>query len=105
MENNRLEDLNINELSTALKLIAEPSRLKILSSLNLNCQPVADIVTATEIGQTTVSFHLKLLREAGMVRPKRMGNQIFYCLPDQKLVDLICHFNQWMENRQTFKAV
>jgi ArsR family transcriptional regulator len=60
---------------------------------------VSDIVAATGLSQTNVSFHLRALREAGLVRPERRGAFIFYCLPDAKLLGLLDDLQVWMERR------
>ena len=78
---------DVNHLSKILKLLSEPNRLKIIYSLNLECRPVSDIVKETGLSQTNVSFHLRLLREAGVVRPERKGAFIYYCLPDTALLN------------------
>lgn len=87
------------KLAAAFKLLSEPNRLKIISSLNMECRPVSDIVKDTGLSQTNVSFHLRLLREAGLVRPERKGAFIYYCLPDAKLLEHIENFRQWFEHR------
>lgn len=88
---------SIKRLSEHFKLLSEPNRLKILCSLGLECRPVSDVVNATGISQTNVSFHLRLLREAGLVRPERRGSFIYYCLPDPELLQLVEEFRNWLE--------
>lgn len=90
-------DGSIKRLSGHFKLLSEPNRLKILCSLGLECRPVSDVVNATGISQTNVSFHLRILREAGLVRPERRGSFIYYCLPDPELLRLVDDFRDWME--------
>ncbi len=90
-------------LGEIFKLLAEPNRLKIICNLGLECQPVSDIVTATGLSQTNVSFHLRLLREAGLVRPERKGAFIYYCLPDAKLLEHMDNFRHWLEQLDTTK--
>ena len=89
---------SIKDLSGLFKLLAEPNRLKILCSLGLECRPVSDIIEATGLSQTNVSFHLRALREAGVVRPERRGAFIYYCLPDPELLQLLDDFRGWMED-------
>ncbi len=91
-------DGSIKRLSGHFKLLSEPNRLKILCSLGLECRPVSDVVSATGISQTNVSFHLRILREAGLVRPERRGSFIYYCLPDPELLRLVGDFRDWMES-------
>jgi len=87
----------VKSMSELLKLLSEPNRLKILCNLGLECRPVSDIVNGTGLSQTNVSFHLRLLREAGLVRPKRKGSFIYYCLPDASLLEHLEHLRIWMQ--------
>lgn len=64
-----------------VKLLAEPNRLNILCHLGTECRPVSDIVSETGLSQTHVSFHLRALREAGLVRPQRQGAFIYIVWP------------------------
>jgi len=97
MSKNTYDCGSIKALSELFKLLAEPNRLKILCSLGLECRPVSDIIEATGLSQTNVSFHLRALREAGLVRPERRGAFIYYCLPDPELLRLLDDFRGWME--------
>ena len=91
---------SIEDLSELFRLLAEPNRLKILRNLGLECRPVSDIIESTGLSQTNVSFHLRALREAGLVRPERRGAFIYYCLPDPGLLGLLDDFRGWMENHR-----
>ena len=86
-------------LGAILKLLGEPSRLRILHALGVDCRPVNDIVHATGLTQTNVSFHLRLLRQAGLVRPERRGPFVYYCLPDGRLLDILDYLAAWIETR------
>ncbi len=90
----------VKRLSELFKLLAEPNRLRIICSLGLECCPVSDIVTSTGLSQTNVSFHLRALREAGLVRPERHGPSIYYCLPDGELLSWLDDLRIWLEARQ-----
>jgi len=96
MGNNTYECGHVKSLSKIFKLLSEPNRLKILCSLALECRPVSDIIEDTGLSQTNVSFHLRALREAGLVRPERKGAFIYYCLPDPELLRLLEDFSGWM---------
>ncbi len=85
----------IKSLSRIFKILGEPNRLKILTSLGLECRPVSAIVAATGLSQTNVSFHLRALREAGLVKPEKNGTFVFYCLPDPELRKIIDNFHEW----------
>lgn len=52
------------------------------------------------LGQTNVSFHLRVLREAGFVRAERRGPFIYYCLADPELLRILHDLKQWLDTRQ-----
>ena len=84
----------------ALKVLGEANRLRILCELGLECRPVTDVINATGLGQTNVSFHLRVLREAGFVRAERRGPFIYYCLADPELLRILHDLKQWLDTRQ-----
>ena len=90
---------SVKHLSELFKLLAEPSRLRILYGLGLECRPVSAVVAATGLSQTNVSFHLRALREAGLVRPERRGPFIYYCLPDPELLNLLDAIQSWHQRQ------
>jgi len=97
------DDESVKTLAKVFKLLGEPNRLRILCSLGLDCRPVTKITEATGMTQTNVSFHLRALREAGLVRPERCGPFIYYCLPDPKLLHILEDIRAWLETREQNK--
>jgi len=67
--------------SDAFNAIAEPRRRQILSYLALRERPVGDIVEELGFDQPSVSKHLRVLRNVGLVRMRCQGRQI---LPNQR---------------------
>jgi len=101
MSINAYNNLSVNELSQLFKLLSEPNRIRILRSMGLECTPVNAIVEDTGLSQTNVSFHLRALREAGIVKGDRRGAFVFYCLYDTRLLDLLTDLERWQQqNRQ-----
>jgi DNA-binding transcriptional ArsR family regulator len=64
--------------SDAFNAVAEPRRREILNCLALQERPVGDIVASLGLGQPSVSKHLRVLRNVGLVRARRHGRNIFY---------------------------
>lgn len=64
--------------SDAFNAVAEPRRRDILTFLALQERPVSDIVAALGLAQPSVSKHLRVLREVGLVDARRDGRQILY---------------------------
>ena len=93
----------VDEIARVLKVLSEPNRLRILYSMGLECTPVSAIIARTGLSQTNVSFHLRALREAGLVKGERNGPYIFYCLYDTTLLDLLSELDGWMEKQPQMK--
>lgn len=85
----------IKSLSKIFKTLGEPNRLEILTSLGLECRPVSAIVAATGLTQTNVSFHLRSMRETGLVKAEKTGSFVYYCLPNPELREIIDRFQEW----------
>lgn len=64
--------------SDAFNAVAEPRRREILSYLVLEERSVGDIVLRLRLPQPSVSKHLRVLRDVGLVRARRRGRQMFY---------------------------
>jgi ArsR family transcriptional regulator, arsenate/arsenite/antimonite-responsive transcriptional repressor len=67
-----------------LSALADPTRLSIVRQLGSGGEVCAcDFTECCTVSQPTISHHLKVLREAGIVTSKRQGTNIFYALaPD-----------------------
>ena len=62
-----------------LAALADPTRLAIIRQLAAETETCAcDFTSCCDVGQPTVSHHLRVLREAGLVVSERRGQWIFY---------------------------
>ena len=69
------------ELAAMLKALSDPIRLRLLSAVASHrggeaC--VCDLSVGIEVGQPTVSHHLKVLRNAGLLDCERRGSWVYY---------------------------
>ena len=64
--------------SDAFNAIAEPRRREILNYLAMQERPVGEIVDALKMEQPSVSKHLRVLKDVGLVNARRDGRQIYY---------------------------
>ncbi len=71
-----------------MKALAHPSRLEILQLLQDQELPVTDIQFMLDLPQANISQHLMILREAGVVTPRRDGKQMYYKVADPKLTSI-----------------
>ena len=72
------------------KAMADETRQSIMNMLCCRWLCVNDVVAELgEVRQPTVSHHLGVLREAGLVQARRDGKMVFYTL-DQEAVEVCC---------------
>ncbi len=79
--------------SRTFKVIGDPNRLKILEILRAgeNCQ--CEIIPLIAQSQPTVSRHLKLLEEAGLLSSRKEGTKMFYKVVDSRVFNIIDALN------------
>ncbi len=71
------------ELSRSLKALSDPTRLRLLSLIAAHVDGeacVCDLTGSVDVGQPTISHHLKILREAGLVTSRRRGTWVHYAI-------------------------
>lgn len=74
------------ELATLAKALAHPARVKIVRLLLREDACVCgDIVDELPLAQSTVSQHLKVLKDAGLVRGEVSGPRVCYCIEPHSL--------------------
>ena len=60
--------------------LSDPLRLKVVELLRENELCVCDLCEALDVAQSKLSFHLKALKDAGLVRSRQEGRWIYYSL-------------------------
>jgi DNA-binding transcriptional ArsR family regulator len=78
---------------TTFEVIAEPGRRRILELLLAGERPVGELVTTTAMSQPAVSRHLRVLREAGLVRARVDAQRRLYSINARPLAEL----DRWLE--------
>jgi len=81
------------ELALVFKALADPTRVSIvnrLASLSEAC--VCDLTSAFDLSQPTISHHLKLLRDAGLIESERRGTWAYYRLVPEAIERLRAAF-------------
>ncbi len=76
------------ELAAQLKALSDPVRLRLFSVVASRAGGeacVCDISAGIEVGQPTVSHHLKVLRQAGLLTSARRGSWVYYRVIPQAL--------------------
>jgi DNA-binding transcriptional ArsR family regulator len=86
--------------SDAFNAVAEPRRRQILNYLALAERPVGDIVAGLGLEQPSVSKHLRVLRNVGLVRVRRNGRHMFY----RTNAEAIRPLHEWTKTFERFWA-
>ena len=84
-----LSAVEAERLAEIMQALASPVRLRILSALSARPSTVTELSEQLQVGQTTVSNHLRLLRHLSLVTGSRDGRHIHYSLFDDHVSDLL----------------
>jgi DNA-binding transcriptional ArsR family regulator len=86
--------------SDAFNAVAEPRRREILNFLALKERPVGDIVRSLGLEQPSISKHLRVLRDVGLVHVRRDGRRILY----RTNAEAIRPLHEWTSTFERFWA-
>ena len=66
--------------------LADPNRILLLYALSDRPRSVSDLAAQLEAAQPSVSRHLKILRDCGLVTAERDGQSVIYFLTDDRVI-------------------
>jgi ArsR family transcriptional regulator len=91
------------------KALADETRQKIMQLVCCKWLSVTEIVEQLNVTQPTVSHHLAILREAGLVQAREEGKQTFYMLNQERLANccgtLVLNFAPETETARVVKMI
>ena len=70
----------MEKLVAVAKALADPTRVRILAALRAGELCVCELCDALDATQSTLSTHLQVIRDAGLVQTRRDGKWIYYAL-------------------------
>jgi len=73
--------------SRFFKALADETRLRILSLLEVREMCVCEVMVALDLTQPTASHHLGLLENAGLVKDRKEGKWVFYSIANPELLE------------------
>ena len=93
-----LPDGKLERVAAAAKALSDPTRIEVLRFIAAQTGPVCacDIVDRFELAQPTMSHHLKILREAGLLRSRRSGLWMMYEV-DNGGIDLLAGIGRLLD--------
>lgn len=88
------------------KALGDSNRLRILSMLSVRDLCVCEINAVLNVSMSTISSHLKILRNAGLVSSVKDGRWIIYSLnsKDGKILDIIKQSVQYISDEEQVKG-
>ena len=97
------------ELAKQLWALGDPVRLKILRMLPLtaDCEynnNVSRIAEKLGLSQPTVSHHLRVLRQAGLVDNKKMRRDVFYWINHPEATRVVTELSELFESKKEVKS-
>jgi len=80
-----LAPLTADHARLMLKALAEPIRLQLIEVLGGGERCVCELTSELSMAQSKLSFHLKVLREAGLLNAREEGRWVYYSLEPKAL--------------------
>ena len=81
----------MQELTLVAKAFADPTRVRILAALRVKELCVCELCDALAVTQSTLSTHLQVIRDAGLVTSRKQGKWMYYAIEPSagRLVDAL----------------
>lgn len=83
------DDDSTRKIARFFALLADPSRVKLLSALTISPLCVTDLAAILNMNQTTVSHQLRLLRDLDVVICERQGKILKYKIANPKINEIL----------------
>jgi ArsR family transcriptional regulator len=83
-----IDERRATHLADLFSALSDPTRLSILSALIEHEMNVGEIAAAIKLSESAVSHQLRGLRQMRIVRPRKVGRQVFYCLEDEHVAQI-----------------
>ena len=84
--------------------VGDPKRLRLLYLVSAHPCNVTELTEALHVSQPTVSHHLRILRERGLVIAKREGTSIYYSLGDPRILEAMNIMRSFVADLLTQRA-
>lgn len=78
----------MNEISI-FKALSNPTRIKILEIVEKDEKCICEIIPETGRSQPTISQHLKILRDAQLIKQRKKGTNIWISTPNKEIFSII----------------
>ena len=89
VQKNFPDETIINDTSDILKILGDPTRLKIVLALTKEELCVCDLSVLSNVSVSAVSHQLRLLRGQKLVKFRKQGKMVYYSLADEQISKII----------------
>jgi ArsR family transcriptional regulator len=79
------EPLTAEQARALLRALAEPIRLQVIEALGAGERCVCDLTAELGLAQSKLSFHLRVLKEAGLLADRQSGRWVYYRLRSEAI--------------------
>lgn len=93
-------ELNYKDFVLLLKVVSDETRLKIIDLLSCGELCACDLLKHLDITQPTLSYHMKVLSECGIVDAVRHGAWMHYTLNEKTVKQIGNYWNQLTSEKQ-----
>ena len=90
----QLKKINNEQFIGVMESLSDPIRINILELMMNGEICVCDIVKVTGLSQSKISYHIKILKDSGLVSDRQEGRWVYYKLDLEVLTDI----KNWMGN-------
>ena len=90
----QLKKINSEQFVGIMESLSDPIRINILELMMGGEICVCDIVKVTGLSQSKISYHIKRLKDSGLISDRQEGRWVYYKLDLEVLSDIKC----WMSN-------
>lgn len=92
-----IQSSQLQSVTALTKALADEHRLRILMLLQSHELCACQIVEAFDLSNSTISKHLSILRQAGLIQSRKEGRWIYYFLPAEPPAEIMSTL-QWLKS-------
>lgn len=89
-----------NEIEKDLQVLADQTRLHILQLIYQGEQCGCDLIHCIDVTQPTLSYHLKILSDAGYIKGIKVKNKVIYTFQKEKIDDVFTQLMKQLTSRK-----
>lgn len=93
----RKDDEEYKQAAKVFKALADPTRLRILSIIESESMMITGIVEKFNLSQPTVSYHIRILENAGLVKTVKKGREVYCSLVKKGVLKKALEFSKWVK--------